>query len=364
MNVLIFDMDGVLLQPLGYHRALQETVCRAGLACGFGEAHLSFEQIARFEALGISSEWLSSALCVAAMQLAMGRDRANPAPDGLDLETLFEGIAAQPVSQPALQRGRMAVERLAHLAGADAGPLLELLAHSEDIDRSPTLNIFQELILGSHTYADLYRKPPQLHVESYLTQYDRRRLSEGSARALMRWIAGNGNGAAIMTNRPSDGPADFRGDPDAELGAQLVGLSGLPLVGFGEITWLAGQTGRDAGTLNKPAAEHALAAVLAASGWTIEDSLLYAVRSLQPDDLQNLQDSTITVFEDTPGGLIAVEQAGERLRRAGLRVMVRKVGVADDPVKQAALMAHGAVVYADIEAALVGIDDFGAFAGD
>ena len=30
MDILIFDMDGVLLEAKGYHRALQDTVKRAG----------------------------------------------------------------------------------------------------------------------------------------------------------------------------------------------------------------------------------------------------------------------------------------------------------------------------------------------
>ena len=32
MRILIFDMDGVLIEPHGYHRALKETVRLAGIA--------------------------------------------------------------------------------------------------------------------------------------------------------------------------------------------------------------------------------------------------------------------------------------------------------------------------------------------
>ncbi|UCD42996.1 MAG: hypothetical protein JSV69_05180, partial [Chloroflexota bacterium] len=67
MDILLFDMDGVLIKPLAYHRALQETVRLAGIATGFGEVLLSEDQIADFEAIGISSEWHSSALCMAVM---------------------------------------------------------------------------------------------------------------------------------------------------------------------------------------------------------------------------------------------------------------------------------------------------------
>jgi len=41
MDILLFDMDGVLLKPLGYHRALKETVRLAGISSGYGEVLLA-----------------------------------------------------------------------------------------------------------------------------------------------------------------------------------------------------------------------------------------------------------------------------------------------------------------------------------
>ena len=40
MNIFLFDTDGVLVKPKGYHRALQETVRLAGISTGFGEVLL------------------------------------------------------------------------------------------------------------------------------------------------------------------------------------------------------------------------------------------------------------------------------------------------------------------------------------
>ena len=74
--------------------------------------------------------------------------------------------------------------------------------------------------------------------------------------------------------------------------------------------------------------------------------------------LQHLQDSRVTVFEDTPGGIIAVQDAGESLNDLGLRVEVRKIGIAEDKAKQSALAAQGAVVYPDIGEALASLYDF------
>ena len=74
MNLLLFDMDGVLLQPRGYHLALQRTVDIISRMMGFGEYLLSDEAIAQFEALGISSEWHSSALCTALWMTAIAKE--------------------------------------------------------------------------------------------------------------------------------------------------------------------------------------------------------------------------------------------------------------------------------------------------
>jgi len=92
MDILIFDMDGVLVKPEGYHRALQETVRLAGISTQYGEVQLTDNQIAQFEALGISSEWHSSALCMAVMvvekQSGMLRDNEHPRSGKLDLVDL------------------------------------------------------------------------------------------------------------------------------------------------------------------------------------------------------------------------------------------------------------------------------------
>ena len=65
MKIFLFDMDGVLLESLGYHRALQETVRLMSKALGFGNLTLSVDDIATFEAGGINNEWDEAAICTA-----------------------------------------------------------------------------------------------------------------------------------------------------------------------------------------------------------------------------------------------------------------------------------------------------------
>ena len=365
MDILVFDMDGVLVRPVGYHRALQETVRLAGISSGIGPVELENEQVTQFEALGISSEWHSTALCMAVMVLEKqtgltGQFRGSNS-NQLTLDALFEALAVQPLHVSALHRGVAAVESLAEKFGVPVDPSRSLIANSESIDRSPTLNWFQEMVLGSINYAEIYQKKSQLKVESYLAQYDIALLSDFYAEKLSRWAAEPENAAVIMTSRPSKGPSGFFGMPDADLGAMLVGLNDLPLVGKGELIWLADKTGYAVELVQKPSWKHALAALLSACGRKLQTHLGY-FDSVPADPglpgLQFLHNSKISVFEDTPGGIVSLQETAKLLGDQGIRVTVEKIGIAAEPAKKAALSRQGARVYEDINQALAGLDDF------
>jgi len=355
MNLLIFDMDGVLLEPLGYHRALQETVRLAGVACGFGEVRLTTAQIARFEALGISSEWHSSALCMAWMvlQKEFAPDSQTP-----DWERLVAAFERQAQADAPIQRGSAALAEIAKAHGLCAQRALDLLVNSESIQSSPTFNWFQELVLGSVVFERVYGKPGQLSAESYLEKYDRRLLAPDWAQRVLDWARQPEKGAAIMTSRPSAGlgaPQGFAQEPDGQMGAELVGLGELPLIGNGEMRWLAEKLGVSVAQVKKPAAAHALAALLAAGGMSAAQSmavLANGLEALKKDDLVWLDGSTVTVVEDTISGLLAMRAAADILEKLGLRIAMRNVGVSKDAAKVAALEEMGAVVYPDVNRAL------------
>ncbi|MBN2044256.1 MAG: hypothetical protein JW757_04475 [Anaerolineales bacterium] len=358
MELFIFDMDGVLLKPQGYHRALQDTVRLASLELGLGEAVLTNEQIAQFEALGISSEWHSSALCISALTLAANSGRQT---NRLDLDDLFQSITAQPISIIPRKRGEAAITQLAETAGIPPEAALDHIQQSEHIHRSLTLNLFQSMILGDEAFFHIYRKPARMQTASYLKLYDHPVLTAAAAASLTRWVSQPGNGAAIMTNRPSYGPDHFLGAPDAAFGAELVGLVHLPLIGYGETSWLANQAGKPTAEVSKPNPEHALAAILTAAGWEIKASLQFISRPFKewdPARLSDLRGSQITVFEDTPAGVIAAQAATSLLNQIGLEISVRKIGIAVQPAKINALQAVGAEVSSDLNQALAGLNHF------
>jgi hypothetical protein len=352
MNLLIFDMDGVLLEPLGYHRALQEIVHLAGEACGFSEVRLSAEQIARFEALGVSSEWHSSALCMAWMAL---QKEFAPGSQTPDWERLVAAFQRQPQADSPIQRGAAALTQVGQEQGVSAEHAATLMRECESIQTSPTFNWFQELVSGSAAFERIYGKAGQLNTDSYLERYDRKLLEPAWAVRVVDWARQPGCGVSIMTSRPSDGPYNYAQEPDGRLGADLVGLGDLPLIGNGEMRWLAENLGVTVAEVKKPAAAHALAALLAAGGWPLERSLDYlagALTHMRWEDLDWLDGSTVTVVEDTISGLLAMRAAADLLAKIGVRIKMRNVGVATDTAKMAALEGMGAVVFPDVNHAL------------
>jgi len=360
MKILLFDMDGVLLKANGYHRALQETVRLAGQLLDYQNILLSAGQIAKFEALGISSEWHSSALCMAvlAIQKEINPDEMDWS---LDLNDLFDALSKQSIEEPALERACKAVEELAKNAGVSSKRLVGLVKKSESILDSVTLNWFQELVLGSEIFSRTYQKAGQFETDSYLSLYDEKMISEDNASKILTFSESSLKGAAIMTNRPSNALSLDSWTPEAELGAALVGLEALPLVGYGEIVWMANEIGREAGELNKPAWQHAMAAILMATGWPIKESLRQVGKPVEEWNLETLKyfhESTTTVFEDTPGGIIAVQEAGKKFNQLGLDVKIRKIGIAIDEPKQTSLTEVGAEIYPSVDVALAELDYF------
>lgn len=359
MDLLIFDMDGVLLEANGYHRALQRTVQLSAEHLNLKNIHLTQDQIHTFESLGISSEWHSSALCMAFLEIQLCAGTSTPS---LDLSQLYSAIQNQPFNLPARQRAGKALREVCAHFGVDYEEVRDRIEESEYIERSPTMAWFQELVLGSQVFLDRYKKDAQLNTPSYLEVHDRPLISNANADLISHWSVNGGLGAAIMTNRPSAGPGEFGGSPEAELGRDLVGLGKIPLIGYGEISWLADQIKIDPDELSKPNPCHALAAIFIALGFPKETSLKASLGDFGVLDqglIGKLEGKTITVFEDTPAGIRSVTAAGQLLVQQGTEVDIRSIGIASSEVKIAALEAAGARVVSEIDSGLTSLDDFG-----
>jgi hypothetical protein len=383
-KVFLFDVDGVLVEPLGYRAVTRATLAHFMRRMGMPDAGLTDEVFDQFEANNISSEWDISALCLAAQI-----DAALAARPGLDLPGELSaackrigaaGVTVPPVDYAAvagwlgdasqsgltfaelgyrLSQPGVDVPLFPRLAGC---PLLEaLLAHSRDVRRSPVTRLFQELALGTKTFEETYGLAGEAHVDSYLRANDRPLLSPEIAAGLRReWEAGELHLAAY-TVRPSsvkrgEAAAELPYAPEAELALSMVGLEGIPLVGYGQVHQVSGLTGLPADQIAKPSVIHALGAVGAAVTRDATQALLDAARWVtdpsEPGIYASFPPVEISVFEDSPWSIRAVQQAGELLTEAGIQARASGYGISRSPVKVVALIEAGAEIAPDVDTAL------------
>lgn len=368
-TILLFDMDGVLLEPGGYHRALGETVRLIANLLGYTNVELTPAETATFEAMGITSEWDSSAICMIWLMLPLWeRFPALSAPT-----TLAGGL---PSGSSGLAPGWEALfEKLKSPSGESVDPVFwaeqalasghsheqtirAVLRATESIEKSLTHRIFQELVLGSRIFTETYSLPPWFKTESYFQIHDRPNLNLEQRAALLNWLGEDEHSAAIFTNRPSQ--RDGLSTPEAEIGARCTGMDTLPIVGYGDMLWLSQQRGVDVRALRKPAPVHVLAALQRARGVDVETALsLAADLALGGENLsawQPFHGANVYVFEDTSAGLKSAQAAKDILRELGLNMVWRFLGISAAQAKQAALRSAGADVFSSLpEALMVGL---------
>jgi len=385
--LFLFDVDNVLVEANGYLRALQHTVTHFSRRMGVG-AHAPTEaEVHAGEAHGLTSEWDSAATYIAALLIERLRQAPDLVPPARWPEVL-DFLAAHPLTlappdyatwvtrigrrlqyaggtMTALVRSELQtwMQPLSETQHVALQPVLEsLLGHTHDFDRAPIMRYFQHLTIGSERIWPTYGAPAQFPAAAYLQDYDVALLSPEWRAPLLGRVDAGQIGAVLYTARPSLPPADVaappRGySPEAELAQSLVGLETWPLIGWGRVCWLAQQTGADAAILVKPSPVQALAAIGAAATGA-EAAALAAAWALYHDQhlaapLAGLDEVTVHVFEDSPGGLRAVQQAVQLLNAAGITAQYRPYGIA--PVagaKAAALTDMGVPTYPSVNAAI------------
>lgn len=377
-DIFLLDMDSVLVRPLGYRAALKATVDHFRARMGLPAGPPTDAEIDVFEAHGFGSEWHSAPACVAALLAEAGAAHPDVWRATLDATLAAIARAALPVPRPDYAGVIRAIEAQPGQPGALAPlralayftsrtppqarlALEALLAHTYDI-RAPATRVFQHYTLGSARFSQVYGFGPDFDAESTLMTLDEALLSDAGRRLLRDSRVPH----AVYTARPSlpPTPADAIGyAPEAEMGCALVGLDGAPVIGYGHVSWLARRHGAHPDAYTKPSPVQALAAVGAAlaTGREGAAAALESARALVEGgkvagplaalggDSEGVR---ISVFEDTPGGALAVRRAGEVLRAAGLPVTVRVVGVGATPVKRRSLEPVADILTADVNEAL------------
>lgn len=373
MNILLLDLDGVLVEPHGYHQALVDSVKLLGQALGYPGAKPSAADIAEFEAAGITSEWDSAAACTALMLVHRWQEDENvtlPAQlsppymtsAGLkapDFGAFARSLKRTPTqtSPPAQRLEKAILKEFEWLSSSQIEIIQGLLSNATSADGSLTHRTFQELVLGSQLYERIYSYPAVLDTNSYLDCHDQANLSPAEQSMLRQWLAPEHNSAAILTLRPSQPPGDHVfSTPEAESGAQIVGLRDVPIAGYGGLIWLGKLRDLNPRTLGKPSPLHALVALRLAAGDGLESALRSGAQ-LALDDLDNgewgiFNRAHVMVFEDSANGLHSAMAAKEVLARLNVHLSVTMFGVATNREKQKSLQSFGAEVAPSLPGAL------------
>lgn len=365
-KILLFDMDGVLLESAGYHKALTETVRLIGEALGYKNVELTPADIAAFEAAGITSEWDSSVICFIWLMLPLWERFPSLGIPATLTEGLFPreyGLAPKwealfdKLNQPLSEFGNPVFRAEQILASGHPREqnIRQIFYEAYSIEKSLTYRIFQELVLGSLFFAETYSLLPWFEAESFLSQFDRPNLIPDESAKLLNWLAEDGHRAAIFTNRPSG----YGGlsTPEAEIGARRVGLAALPIVGYGDMLWLSQQRGVDVGALRKPSPAHTLAALQRARGMDAKTALHLAadlaLDGKNVSDWHQFQGVEVHVFEDTSAGLKSAQAAQGILQELGLNSFWHFLGISAVEAKQTALRSVGAEVFSSLSEALM-----------
>lgn len=376
LTIILFDMDGVLLEAHGYHRALQETVKLISQGLGFNSFLLTPDQIAKFEASGVTNEWDTAAICAALLLIQAWKfDPTVSLPEKLcDLKVRDQGLMAPEIDsfiQTIHLQGNQVLE-FAEQSLVDNGDSLNrtqkevirnLLRNGREISKSLTKRIFQELVLGSKQFETSYKKQARLDVQSYLTQFDKAVLNSNSLRLLTDWLDEKEHSASIFTNRPDNSMNDFFGTPEAENGALLVGLEQLPIMGSGSLSWAA-QKHNSGGPLHlyfKPSAVHSLSALQLALGASLDQALSNSISLADGNGSQqdwfDLDRAHVFVVEDTSGGFKSALAAKNLLKELGIELQITLLGIAEHSAKAQALRETGADVFENVNLSLQRIFD-------
>jgi hypothetical protein len=352
---LFFDMDGVLLKHGGYHQALRASVKRIGEALGAPQTEINTQQIAQFEALSVTNEWDSLAICAALILIEVWQfdgsirltEEAKPKPSNIlpgkpnfqNFLDSFEEVGPLP--------GKSAWQKITDenkwLSFDQRDHLKAILFNCRDIYHSLTLPIHQETVLGSQAFQEHYQLKPKLNSESFLLKYDHPLLSFEQANQLKKWHNNGDHRIGIITNRPNATPTGFISAPEAELGAKLVGLDGIPLLGSGILNWYAEkQCSLPQHTFLKPNPVHALGLMQICEGQTPTEALRRSVSLWQGQATKShwemFEGARVSIFEDSVKGLQSGIAAKSLLKSLPVHIQLRLIGVTENSIKEKALL--------------------------
>ena len=396
MNILLFDVDGVLIEDRGYRAGVMATINHFSRLMGQHARAPDDITINLLHAHGYTNEWDICPFAVGMLIVSALRERPDlelaPAPFGgiliqfrtmqltaLNYEawiTRTHGRTGRPSERALAVLG----EALADLSLSDAtrqtatDALKELLSDPYDFANATVTQVFQEYVLGSSLFEEVYRRRPRFDVPSLLYDEDRAAIQPAARSTLLKLQKERGACICVYTARPSLPPSDLADwlldaghapvgfSPEAELGLQLIDLPDLPLIAMGRMQWLAAKVGSKVEYLTKPAPVQALAAIFAAVTHSESDALLRAYRLVSEGDSTSMpvalwrEPVEIWLVEDAVLGIHSAIGAVDLLHKRGVTARLHALGVATGGPKAEALGGLCEAIFPTVNEAIVYID--------
>jgi len=367
--IILFDVDGVLVHSRAYHLGLQKTVEFFARRLGLVEAHtLTQPEIDLFEANSVTVEWESSAIAVAGLLFERLKLEDSPAVLPTDFWKLCAALAAQPRAIP-----RPDFSALARWAGEHTPPgtrpslamldlfvgnsdgiggakhvsllpppsLQQLLGHCYDISISPTMQVFQNYVVGHEIYQSSYSVKPHFESPALLETEDHPYLAPEMRTRLLAEREAERAWFTLYTARPSLPPREVINGaplsgytPEAEMALQLNKFEAgeVPIIAVGRLEWAARRVGKTSGDWVKPSPVQSLAAIAAARTGheveALEAAHIVAHTARLPEIYAACAGEHVHVFEDSASSLRAVTRAVEILNAHGLNLTLTRHGIA------------------------------------
>jgi hypothetical protein len=382
-TILLFDMDGVLVEPRRYRASLKSTMDYFGKIMGWDSLYPGESTIAWFESKGIISEWDIAPIFMAGF-IEIVLETYPDLPLTPDLLSFCEMIKQENILRPQVviediigqlpnmrKSGVTYCDLVLYLIESGPGrlifkrlagtPLIEnILQHSRNVHQNLITRVFQEVFLGQDTFENTFYLPAICFDNATQRIVDRQLISSEWNDNLKKYWQDGLVEIAIYTARPSaqnypagEGRLEF--SPEADIVVDQLGWHQVPLIGQGQLQYAADQLGCVSVDFIKPSPVHALGAI----GMVITKSLLPSIQAgwdLINDRPTTFYDSfpelDIHIFEDSPVGLRGTIKAVNLLKDQGVTVQLSKWGISTDPNKIKQLQEMGAAIVPSVNSAL------------
>jgi len=389
-SFLLFDIDGVLINPSGYRKAVHDTTNYFLNKLGFSKISINEEIITTFESIGITSEWdivPLYLLCIIEISLIQNQPHTS-LENYQDCSVFFGKHEYQPKQKEIissvltlnnfLQDGYSVCDALVNqnfenkslqvftnVRSTISWILNEWLLESRNILKSEILQYFQNLILGSELFHEITGLDWIIESEPYLVKYDSPLILDEIRNKISSLNSKENIFPCVITARPSAFPNGCNLEnyklnfPEAELALKCLNLEQIPFVGFGALEYLGREKNGSGDQFVKPSPVHAITAILLSSGVDIIDALRMSYDYIFLDQHKQIVDYlsgfispiNVSIFEDSIIGIQSLAAVCEHLTNDGLPINMIAYGISTQQNKIEALIKENAIIFPTINEA-------------